>query len=192
MKKLLLLLCSIFIISTAFAQEKSIGISLSKNNIGLPFGNLFQPTLGPGFEIVYTKQSKNKQHRYFNAFLGSFFKEQDSGIYLGGTILRKFPIGEKFKIGLSSGLAYLHSFNLNEVYNVNNAPSWHAGIHKGIPSALLRVGAHFEYAIAEKVNIQLQIFEGVQIPYTKLVAGATRSSIQIGFSYSLNSAGDEK
>lgn len=185
MKHILTLLFAYFLIQPLMAQENYLSLALSKNNLGLPFGNLFQPTLGAGLEIGWIKPFKDKEKRFIRAYTGGYFKSQDSGLYLGAEFLNRYPLNERLTLGFSYGLAYLHSFNLNQVYSINQAPDWQSGGHGGSPSALIRLGAIAEYQVADQYRIVLRLIEGLQIPYTRLIGGTTRSSLQLGLMYQL-------
>jgi len=183
----------LLIFNLTAAQNNNLGVKVSKNNLGLPLGNLLQPAIGFGSEIEWRYKLKKKESMFLMPFAGFYFKDQDSGLYLGVSFANDYSIKNKLRLGFNYGLAYLHSFNLNKVYDIADASNWESKNHNGKPTALFRLGIHGFYPISKKIDLCFYVTEGLQIPYTKLVGGAVRSSIQLGISYNLkNSSNNEK
>ena len=171
-------------LTTLDAQTDYIGLRISKNNLGLPFGNFFQPTIGIGAEAEWRHRLPNKPRTFLNPWIGYYFKDQDSGVYTGLALAHEYG-ANKFKFGFSYGLGYLHSFNLNPVYSIEDDPDTPPRRHAGVPTVLIRLGIHVHYRLSESIALSVAFFEGLQIPYTKLVGGTTRSSAQLGVLYEL-------
>ena len=183
MKQIVALCVSLAVcLQFGMSQPESVGIRFSKNNLGLPFGNLFQPTLGPGVEMNATFKWRKKKRVDVTAMGGFYLKDQDGGVYAGSQLIHSYSY-RKLDFGFLYGLAYLHSFNQNKVYDISSAPNWEIEKHSGVSSALIRAGLHMNFWLSEHLGISLVLTEALQIPYTKLVGGAIRSSVQIGGIY---------